>query len=632
MERVYTRRDFLGTLGSVASGLVGAQLLAAAGAARRRPNIILILADDLGWADTSFTGSRFYRTPNIERLARRGVFLPNAYAASPLCSPTRASIMTGQSPARIGITSPACHVPTEIFKAAVQSKAAPQERQLSCISATRLKLEYYTLAEALADAGYATAHFGKWHLGREPYDPLHQGFDVDVPHWPGPGPAGSYVAPWRFPNFKPRTPHEHIEDRMGDEAVAFIEKHKDRPFFVNYWQFSVHAPFDAKPEYIKEYEKRLDPQNPQRCPTYAAMVQSLDDNVGKILDTVDRLGLTDNTIIIFYSDNGGNMYDHVHGAPPTSNLPLRGGKATMYEGGIREPAIVVWPGVVKGGTRNEALVQSEDLYPTILEMAGVRMKSGQVCDGVSMVPALRGQKPLRDAVFCYFPHAPKVPDWLPPSAGVRKGDWKLIRIFFDGENGRHRYELYNLREDIGERRNLAAQFPGKVRELDALIEDFLTRTRAVLPKPNPDYDPNATDQFGGWKTVGNRQIRIHFDRRWKTMLCRVFGPDPVLATAETLALPPGRYRFQVSMLSPTTATGTTTPSTSVRTKASPVSASFHAPNREPSGFDGSGSSARMEAQPKNGPSISAAASGAEAGTARRRMEAGTERACEMLPA
>jgi len=177
------------------------------------------------------------------------------------------------------------------------------------------------------------------------------------------------------------------------------------------------------------------------------------------------------------------------------------------------------------------------------------MKSGQVCDGVSMVPALRGQKPLRDAVFCYFPHAPKVPDWLPPSAGVRKGDWKLIRIFFDGENGRHRYELYNLREDIGERRNLAAQFPGKVRELDALIEDFLTRTRAVLPKPNPDYDPNATDQFGGWKTVGNRQIRIHFDRRWKTMLCRVFGPDPVLATAETLALPPGRYRFQVSMLS-----------------------------------------------------------------------------------
>ncbi len=549
MAECWTRRNFLETAGTAAVGLLGARCLLAAGAGvpRRKPNIILILADDLGWMDTSLTGKGFYRTPNIERLARRGMFFSNAYAASPICSPTRASIMTGQSPARVGITSPACHVPQEILTADVQPQAPPQDPQRSCISATRLKLEYYTLAEALKDGGYATGHFGKWHLGPDPYDPRRQGFDVDIPHWPGPGPAGSYLAPWRFPRFKPRTPHEHIEDRMGDEAVAFIEKHPNQPFFVNYWQFSVHAPFDAKPELIAEYEKRVDPDNPRHCPTYAAMVQSLDENVGKILDAVDRLGIADNTVIFFFSDNGGNMYDNVRGAPATSNSPLRGGKGTIYEGGTRTPAVVVWPGVVKSGARSEAFIESEDLYPTILEVAGIPMQRNQPCDGLSMLPALRGRKPLRNAVFCYFPHAPKIPAWLPPSASVRKGDWKLIRVFFGGDNGAHRYELYNLRDDIGERRNLAAKHPAKVRELDALITDFLERTHAVLPQPNPNYDPRAVDRIGGWETTDNRRVRLSVDRRWNRLLCRVFEPNPLLVTSGDLDLPPGRYRFEVAM-------------------------------------------------------------------------------------
>ena len=222
-----------------------------------KPNIVFILADDLGWSDTTLYGNtKYYQTPNLERLAKRGMLYTRAYAASPLCSPTRASIMTGQSPARIGITTPDCHLPVVRMTETVQPKAPPFRKSLMCVSATRLDTNYYTLAKALKADGYATGHFGKWHLGPEPYSPLQQGFDVDLPHWSGPGPAGSYVAPWKFPaklNFLPRTPDEHIEDRMADEAVKWMDANKDHPFFLNYWQFSVHAPFNAKPSLIEKY-------------------------------------------------------------------------------------------------------------------------------------------------------------------------------------------------------------------------------------------------------------------------------------------------------------------------------------------------------------------------------------------
>ena len=461
-----------------------------------KPNIICILADDLGWSDTTLYGhTTYYKTPNLERLAKRGMVFTRAYSASPLCSPTRASLLTGQSPARIGITEPVCHEPAVRLLETIGAKAPPYQKLLDCISATRLDTNYFTLPEALKADGYATGHFGKWHLGAEPYSPLQQGFDVDLPHYSGPGPAGSYVAPWKFPaklQFMPRTPDEHLEDRMADEAVKWMEANKDHPFFMNYWQFSVHAPFNAKPALIEKYRKTVDPKNPQHSPTYAAMVESMDDAVGRLLDTIDRLGIADHTIIVFLSDNGGNMYNTVDNTTPTSNRPLRGGKATVYEGGTRVPCIVSWPGLTTPGSRNDTVIQSSDFYPTFVRLLGLKTQPGQIFDGVSIADAF-ADKPLdRPAIFTYFPHSPSiVPDALPPAVTVVAGDWKLIRLFHDGKNGAHTYRLYNLKDDLGEQHDLAATQPDRVRQLDGLIEKFLTDTKAVTPKPNPAYDPMA---------------------------------------------------------------------------------------------------------------------------------------------
>ena len=336
--------------------------------AAKQPNVVIILADDLGWSDTTLYGTtKYYQTPNIERLAKRGMTFTRAYSASPLCSPTRSALLTGLSPARTGITTPNCHLPQVVLEATTGKKAPPDQKAIMPDPPTRLKPEYRTLAETLKDAGYATGHFGKWHLGSEPYSPLQQGFDVDVPHHPGPSPAGSFVAPWKFANFKEKTPGEHIEDRMADEAVAWMEKNKDRPFYLNYWMFSVHAPFDAKKANIEKHRGRVNPADPQHSPTYAAMVESMDDAIGTLLDALDRLQIADNTIIIFTSDNGGNMYNEIDGTTPTSNAPLRGGKATMFEGGTRVPGVIVWPGITAAGSRSDAIIQSEDYYPTLLE-------------------------------------------------------------------------------------------------------------------------------------------------------------------------------------------------------------------------------------------------------------------------
>jgi len=454
-----------------------------------KPNVVFIFADDLGWSDTTLFGTtKLYRTPNIERLAKRGMTFSRAYSASPLCSPTRASVLTGLSPARTGITTPNCHLPQVVLQAREGTRAPANQVSISPQPVTRLATQYTTIVDVLREAGYATGHFGKWHLGHPPYSPLEHGFDVDIPHWPGPGPAGSYVAPWRFPDFDPQTPDEHIEDRMAEEAVEFMKTHRDRPFFVNYWMFSVHAPFDAKAELIQSYRSRIDPQDPQRSPIYAAMVESMDDAVGTLIDTLDDLGLADNTIIVFASDNGGNMYNDVEGTTATSNAPLRGGKATMYEGGIRVPMIIAWPGHVPAESKSETLTNSCDFFPTLLEMLSLETPAETSFDGVSLVPALHGQPLQREAIFTYFPHNPPVPDWMPPAVSVHRGDWKLIRIFFGGEDNTHRYQLYNLREDIGETRNVAAEHPELVRELDNLIEDFLLDTKAVLPLPNPAFD------------------------------------------------------------------------------------------------------------------------------------------------
>lgn len=518
---------------------LGVALPAAALAQAEKPNVLFILADDLGWADTSLYGqTRFYRTPNLDRLAKRGMTFTRAYSASPLCSPTRASIMTGLSPARIGITTPVCHEPEERLEATSGKAGPPGCKATTCTSATRLKREYVTLAESLKAAGYAPGHFGKWHLGPEPFSPLQQGFDVDVPHYSGPGPAGSYVAPWKFPDFKEGYAGEHLEDRMASEAVAFLEKNKGRPFFLNYWMFSVHAPFNAKTNLIEKYRAAADPADPQRSPTYAAMVESMDDAVGTLLDALDRLKLSDKTVVVFFSDNGGNMYNEVDGTTPTSNAPLRGGKATLYEGGVRVPCVICWPGVVAGGSRSDAVIQSADFYPTLLEVLGLKPAEGQRFDGISVVPALKGQPLARDAIFTFFPHDPHVPDWLPPAVSVLSGDWKLIRIFYGGENGAHRWKLFNIAKDLGEKNDLATQEPERVKALDAKIEAFLADTRAVVPLRNPAFDPAAyRPELEGVQQKARPKPGPQDQADWKARNCTVSFTNGIVTVRGTDASP-----------------------------------------------------------------------------------------------
>jgi hypothetical protein len=326
---------------------------------------------------------------------------------------------------------------------------------------------------------------------------------------------------------------EHIEDRMAGEAVKFLQEHKDRPFFMTYWCFSVHAPFDAKKELVQKYRAKVDPKNPQRNPLYAAMVQSMDDAVGRLLNTLDELRLADNTLVVFFSDNGGVHWaghggtgteDELKVTPITSNAPLRGGKATIYEGGTREPCIVIWPGQVKPGAKSEAIIQSIDFYPTVLEMLGLRPKQGQKFDGISIVPALRQTGALdREAIFCHFPNATPATG-ATPSVYVHKGDWKLIRLFHDGPNFAHRYELYNLKDDIGEANNLADKMPEKVKELDALIERFLADSQAVLPKPNPAYRPG----LGPWEPGKDASVSV----KDGALVLDSTGADPYLSNRD----------------------------------------------------------------------------------------------------
>jgi len=457
-------------------------------------NVVFILADDLGWSDTELYGTtKLYKTPNILRLAERGCTFTRAYSNSPLCSPTRASILTGQTTARHGSTQPRHHTKTVALKSEVAEKAPASQKALPVKTVTRLDTVFPTLGKMMKQAGYQTAHFGKWHLGPEPYSPLEHGFDIDIPHHPGPGPAGSYVAPWKFAHIKANFEGEHIEDRMAKESVNWLNNlSDDKPFYMNYWQFSVHGPFDAKEELIEQYRKVIDPDSKQKSATYAAMVHSLDDAVGSLLDAIDKKGIADNTVIIFISDNGGNIHNKIPGdggVVPTSNTPLRGGKASMCEGGIRVPCIVVWPGLTKPGSRSDEIIQASDFYPTLLNGLEITLPQNHAIDGMDIQPALIGEKLNREAIFTYFPCLVPVPEWLPPSVSVHSGKWKLIRVFYGGENGQHDYKLYDLSVDDAEMNNLATAKSELVKKLDLLIENHLTDARAVTPKPNPDFDP-----------------------------------------------------------------------------------------------------------------------------------------------
>ncbi len=500
----YSRREFVRSVGVGAAALLAPRFAWGARAPGAKPNIVFFLVDDMGWMDTTVYGSRYYDTPNMERLAERSMLFTDAYTANPLCSPTRASLMTGQYPARIGITTAAGHRPPLGPDESRYPERAARTRKLLLPQSRRfLRPEQYTIAEALRDAGYRTAHLGKWHLGLNPeHWPEEQGFEVSFHGAPDPGPR-SYFSPYQFRagTVTDGPEGEYITDRVTDEALKFIETHRDEPFFLDLWHYSVHGPWGHKEEITRTYLDRKDPRGQQNNPIMASMLKSVDESLGRVLDKLDELGLADDTIFIFFSDNGGNVHSEIgpDKLPPTNNHPLRAGKGSLYEGGSRVPLLVRWPGVIAPRSRCSEVVSSIDLYPTLLQMAGVEPKPGHIIDGESIIPLLKQTGKLkRDAIFCYFPHGGPA---RPPGVWVRKGDWKLLRFYETSEQFPDEYELYNLKDDIGETTNLAAKMPQRVRELDALIDKFLKDTGALLPIPNPDYDPAAA-ALRGWVNKG----------------------------------------------------------------------------------------------------------------------------------
>jgi arylsulfatase A-like enzyme len=505
------------------AGLIVAALLPPAGKAGtdKRPNIILILADDMGWTDCGAYGSKYYETPNLDRLAAGSVRFTQAYAHS-LCSPSRASILTGQEEARHGITSAHGHLEPEPWGPQVyQENPKPDQPFLLPKSRRYLDPKTVTLADALKAAGYRTGHLGKWHLGlTQPHRPEAHGFETTFHSAPDPGPPGSTyfsphgVHPDGHPSGKRRVGNitdgpkgEHIADRLGREAVKFITAHRNEPFFLNLWQYSVHGPWEARADYIEHFKRKKDPAGRHTNPVMAAMLKSMDDSIGVILKTLDELNLADSTVVVFFSDNGGNVgswstesdqgkdlkrsdlrhmvkaYREAAGLQgPTSNVPLRNGKGSLYEGGIRVPLMVRWPAKIEGGRTNDSIINNIDLYPTLLDLAGVARPAGHVVDGLSFAPVLlRGERFPRDTSFTWFPY-------LTPGIAVRQGDWKLIRRFVENpKEYEGMVELYDLKNDLGESTNLAAKMPEKVAELGKLIEAHFAATGGLYPKPNPDY-------------------------------------------------------------------------------------------------------------------------------------------------
>jgi arylsulfatase A-like enzyme len=469
-----------------------------------KPNVIVILSDDLGWADLSCYGSTFHESPNLDKLAAQGMRFTQAYSSSPYCSPSRAAIMTGRHPARLKITD---YIPSN----GKSGKLLPAEMKME------LPLEETTIAEVLSDAGYATWHVGKWHLGDVGFYPQDQGFQVNIAghagglppsfFWPYGNKNNEVVPKAAGNNYHSRgvpgvvaggKKGEHLCDRLTSEAMKLIEKRNpELPFFLYLPFYDVHTPIMAKLELVEKYKakaakmglpavdavptytegnpvhgaspKKLPEQ--QVNPTYAAMIETMDTNVGRLMARLDELGIADNTLILFTSDNGGHSV--------TSNRALRGGKGWLYEGGVREPWIVKWPGVTKPGSTCDVPVMNTDILPTVLEACGLPAKPDLHKDGVSFASLLKGEtKPVHDALFWHFPHYGN--HGSGPCSGVRVGDWKLIEWLEDDS-----VELFNLTTDLSEKNDVAAQHPEMVQQLRERLHAWRKETAANMPKPKP---------------------------------------------------------------------------------------------------------------------------------------------------
>lgn len=440
---------------------------------KRTPNFVIILMDDMGWHDVGFMGNKFVETPNIDRLATKGVAFTQAYASAPNCAPTRACLMSGQYTPRHGIYT---------VVDPRQPPGSPWHKLLAAESKSELATEVVTIAEALQTGGYETAFFGMWNLGRGrtgPVTPGGQGFKhVVFPENLGFAKDAYFDKEGNY-----------LSDRLTDEAIKFVEQNRERPFFVYLPDHAVHAPCEPKADLLKKYEQKLAASKDRRDdPAYAATIEGVDQNVGRIVETLERLKLTDNTLVIFTSDNGGTQQ---------YTPPLRGGKGELYEGGIRVPLVMSGPGLKKPGSTCKTPVSSIDLYPTLLELANIKPSKHQVLDGVSLVPALQGATDLaRPRLFWHFPC---YVGRATPSSAIREGDFKLIEFYEDGG----RRELYNLREDPNEERNLAAALPDKTADLYRILQAWQTETRAAVPaQANPDFDPQADRPRGGQGNKG----------------------------------------------------------------------------------------------------------------------------------
>lgn len=495
-------------------------------AAERPPNVVLFLVDDLGWRDLGCYGSSFYETPNIDAFAREGVRFTQAYAACHVCSPTRAAIMTGKYPAELRLTDWLPGRKDFAFQKLNNARTIQQ-----------LPLAETTLAEAFKQHGYATGHFGKWHLGEEPFGPLQQGFDVQVPRWNKGWPKVGYHPPFGFEGLAD-SPGDYLTDRLTDEAIGFIEQHRVRPFFLYLSHFAVHDPIQGRADLVDKYRSKLavnppgsdkafllegnpDDEDPlsrseldalsndeayrgfrvlprrtvkikqrQDNVEFAAMVESVDESLGRVLAKLKLLGLEDNTIVLFTSDNGGMSAanfgrpdrvirrDQLDAAYSTSNLPLRGGKGWLYEGGLRVPLIIKWPGRGQQGAVCETPVISTDLYPTLLEMAGLPLRPEQHTGGLSLAGLVQGDERLdREAIYWHFPHYSNHGAQSPGGA-VRSGDYKLIEYF---ENGT--LQLFNLRDDSGEQHDLSQEQPETVERLKSMLHRWRASVAAEMPAP-----------------------------------------------------------------------------------------------------------------------------------------------------
>jgi len=455
-----------------------------------RLNFVFFLVDDLGFADLGCYGSKFYETPNIDRLAAEGMLFTDAYAACAVCSPSRAAVMTGRYPARIGVTDWIRWLDfkgdwTDPNAKGPSGYVGGRNRKLLCpANPYWMDLDEITIAEVLKSAGYTCCHVGKWHLGHDAWYPDKQGFDFNIGgcHY---GMPPSYFDPYSnkrlpgIPTLKPRRKGEYLTDREADEAVNFIRQHKDKPFFLYMSHYAVHVPIQAKKDIVEKYRNK--PSLGRKNPAYAAMIESVDQAVGRIMSTLEELNLSRRTVVFFTSDNGGL-------SDVTDNSPLRAGKGYPYEGGIRVPLIIRWPGVIKPGSRSGEPVTGIDYFPTICEIAGVPLPGGRTIDGLSLVRHLKSggaEKLPRDAIFWHFPH---YRDEIVPYSIVRAGPWKLIKRY-EGK----RFELFNLETDLSEQNDLSQQMPEKVEQLNARLTAWLKTVGAKLPKPNPQYVSRAAE-------------------------------------------------------------------------------------------------------------------------------------------